>query len=118
LVDLGIFWHPSNDQPFASSTIYIGFLWDLYHHIVSLSQLKVDKYLSAIHLWRKKPTHMLQEALELYVKLMHACAAVKRGRAYLMSLERTIAILQKKPCLPQHPDKSLEQDLIWWSSLL
>jgi hypothetical protein len=61
---------------------------------------------------------MLQEALELYGKLMHACAAVRRGKAYLMNLERTITVLQKKPCLPQHPDKSLEQDLIWWSSLL
>jgi hypothetical protein len=101
-----------------SSTIYIGFLWDLYHHIVSLSQPKVDKYLSAIHSWRKKPTHVLQEALKLYGKLMHACTAVKRGRTYLMSLERTIAVLQKKPCLPQRPDKSHEQDLTWWSNLL
>jgi hypothetical protein len=61
---------------------------------------------------------MLQEALELYGKLIHACAAVKRGRAYLTSLEWTIAVLQKKPLLPQHPDKETGPDLLWWSNLL
>jgi hypothetical protein len=117
-VELGIFWQLNKDQLFTSSTIYIGFLWDLDSHMVSLSQPKVDKYLKAIHTWRKKHTHMLQEALELYGKLIHTCAAIKRGRAYLTSLEWTIAVLQKKPLLPQHPDKETKPDLLWWSNLL
>lgn len=116
--DLGILWQLAKDQPFASSTIYIGFLWDLDRHIVSLSQPKVDKYLMAIHTWRKKPIHVLQEVLELYGKLMHACAAVTRGRAYLTSLERTISVLRLKPLLPQCPDKDVLHDLDWWSELL
>jgi hypothetical protein len=115
---LGIFWQLNKDQLFALSTIYIGFLWDLDIHVVSLSQPKVDKYLKAIHSWRKKHTHVLQEALELYGKLIHACTAIKRGRAYLTSLKQTIAILQKKPLLPQRPDKKTEPDLVWWSDLL
>jgi hypothetical protein len=63
---LGIIWQLEKDQPFAQHTIYIGFLWDLNLHTVSLSPPKVEKYLLAIHTWRKKPTHDLQEALQLY----------------------------------------------------
>jgi hypothetical protein len=115
---LGILWQFSKDQPFAQSTIYIGFHWDLALRIVSLSQPKVSKYLMAIHSWRKKQTHMLQEVLELYSKLMHACAVITRGRAYLTSLERTIAVFRIKPLLPQRPDKEVEHDLNWWSETL
>jgi hypothetical protein len=42
---LGIIWQLEKDQPFAQCTIYIGFLWDLNLHTVSLSPPKVEKYL-------------------------------------------------------------------------
>jgi len=61
---------------------------------------------------------VLQEVLELYGKLMHACAAIMRGRAYLTSLERTIAVFHIKPLLPQRPDKEVKHDLNWWSETL
>lgn len=49
--DLGIIWELHKDQPFASSTVYTGFLWDLKHLVVSLTSAKVDKYMVAIHKW-------------------------------------------------------------------
>jgi hypothetical protein len=57
--DLGIIWKPAKDQPFDTSTLYIGFLWDIELRIVYLSQEKVNKYLLAIHKWRKRSTHVL-----------------------------------------------------------
>jgi hypothetical protein len=75
-IKLGIIWELLKDQPFRSSTIYIGFLWDLEIMIVSLSIGKVDKYLAAIHKCRKRRLHVLRDVQELYGKLLHACAAV------------------------------------------
>ena len=56
---LGIPWEKSKDQPFNSSTIYIGFLWDIANKRVSLSPRKVEKYLSAIQTWLTRTTHCL-----------------------------------------------------------
>jgi hypothetical protein len=110
-VNLGIFWHLNKDQLFASSTIYIGFLWDLYHCIVSLSQPKVDKYLSAIHSWRKKPTHVLQEALKLYGKLMHACAAVKEGEHISRALKEQSPSSRKSLAYPNTQTRASSRTL-------
>jgi hypothetical protein len=60
-ISLGIIWEKLKDQPFASSTIYTGFLWDLKLMIVSLTSAKVNKYLVAIHKWRKWHAHILQD---------------------------------------------------------
>jgi len=76
---LGILWELLKDQLFKSSTIYIGFLWDIKLRIVSLSPEKIEKYLLAIHKWRKRQTHILHDVQKLYGKLLHACSAVPRG---------------------------------------
>ena len=116
--NLGIIWALQKDQPFKSSTIYIGFLWDLNHMTVSLTPEKVDKYLSAIHKWRKRPAHTLQDVQELYGKLLHACSAVPQGRAYLIHLETMLSTCGPRPFTPHQADKLLAQDLDWWSTLL
>jgi hypothetical protein len=116
--ELGILWKEQKDQPFASSTICIGFLWDVKNCMVSLSSPKVCKYLLAIHSWRRRETHMLQDVQELYGKLLHACEVVKQGRAYLTSLESMLGVCTKKPYLPHCPAKDIEANLLWWSELL
>lgn len=116
--DLGLIWERLKDQLFAVSTIYIGFSWNIELRIVSLSSIKVDKYLSAIHKWRKRHAHVLQDVQELYGKLLHACAAAPRGRAYLTSLEEMISYCGKKPFLPHRAGETVENDLTWWSLLL
>jgi len=115
---LGIVWALSKDQPFRSSTIYIGFIWDLKLMVVSLSTEKTDKYLAAIHRWRKRQAHVLQDVQELYGKLLHACSAAPRGRAYLTSLESMLSICGAKPFLPHRAEKHVAEDLDWWTSLL
>lgn len=116
--DLGIVWEIQKDQPFATSTICIGFHWDVMNLVVSLSVSKVSKYLLAIHNWRRRQTHVLQDVRELYGKLLHTCEVVKHGRAYLTSLESMMGICSDKPYLPHRPIKDVEIDLLWWSELL
>ena len=48
---LGVPWHTINvkGQDFNSIVPYIGFIWDLEHHSISLSTKKCLKYLSKVH---------------------------------------------------------------------
>jgi hypothetical protein len=115
---LGIIWEPLKDQPFQPSTVHLGFFWDIKNRSVSLNQAKVDKYLLAIHKWRKRRAHVLQDVQELYGKLLHACEAVPRGRAYLTNLEVMLSLCGKKPFLPHRAGDRVAEDLDWWSALL
>lgn len=76
---LGIPWELSKDQPFSTSTIYIGFEWNLQTLTVSLSPPKVTKYLEAITSWHKHDRHVLQDVQSLYGKLLHTCAVIPQG---------------------------------------
>ena len=49
--DLGIPLETSKDQPFAASTIYIGFVWNLDRQTVALSPTKTAKYTNEINEW-------------------------------------------------------------------
>jgi hypothetical protein len=97
---LGIPWERSKDQPFDSSTIYIGFKWDLDECIVSLAPTKVEKYLDAIREWSNKSAHVLKDVQTLYGKLLHASAAIPRGRTYLTGLEWMVRLCIDKPFMP------------------
>ena len=115
---LGIPSEKSKDQPFSSSTIYIGFLWDIVGKRVFLSPRKVEKYLAVIQAWLTRATHVLQDIRKLYGKLLHACSAMPRGRAYLTGFEHMLATCGKKPFMPHHPDKAISNDLAWWIKAL
>jgi hypothetical protein len=117
-VDLGIVWEKEKDQPFAPSTICIGFIWDVENRVVSLSPHKISKYLLAIHKWRLREVHVLQDVRALYGKLLHACEVAKHGRAYLTSLENMLRLCGTQPHLPHRPSKGINEDLDWWSNLL
>ena len=45
---LGIPWESSKDIPFIDSTTFIGFVWDLTSHTVTLTEAKQQKYLTTI----------------------------------------------------------------------
>lgn len=115
---LGIPWEASKDQPFSSRVDYIGFTWDLETRTVSLSEKKVAKYLQAINEWRARATHTREDVEKLYGKLLHACAAIPMGRAFLTGFERMLKVSADKPFLPHRPDKTIASDLEWWGSML
>lgn len=116
--ELGVPWELAKDQPFAATTIYIGFLWDLDAKTMQLSAEKTAKYLRAIDEWRVSRTHSSQQTESLYGKLLHACLVVPSGRAYLTTLESMLAVAARNPHLERHDDKRLEADLCWWKHRL
>jgi hypothetical protein len=63
---LGILWDHSKDQPFQSSTVYIGFHWDLSTFQVSLGTSKKDKYCRAILEWKTHSSHIHNDVEKLY----------------------------------------------------
>ena len=115
---LGIPWEQSKDQPFDTSTVYIGFKWDLENQTVSLASGKVDKYLRTIHKWNKHCTHILKDVQLLYGKLLHAASVIPRGWAYLTGLERMLSLCSNRPFMPHHPVKTIANDLLWWIECL
>ena len=68
---LGIPWEVSKDRPFANSTTYIGFNWDIKTFQVSLADVKKEKYLRETEDLFMRPTHTLEEVKKLYGKLLH-----------------------------------------------
>ena len=112
---LGIPWERSKDLPFASSTTYIGFKWDLEDISVSLSPEKRLKYADAIRDWLLCPKHDLLDVQKLYSKLLHACLVVPAGRAYLTSLEAMLGLCMPHPFTLYPPVKGSLGDLAWWS---
>ena len=90
---LGIPWEISNDRPFASSTTYIGYNWDIETYQVSLATTKREKYLEVMQLWLKQLMHTLKDVKKLHGKLLHTCLVLPMGWAYLTELERMLVIL-------------------------
>jgi len=111
---LGIPWETSKDQPFGSTTTYIGFVWDLQDRTVRLSPGKVVKYLALIKEWQSRATHRLEDIQKLYGKLLHTASLIPAGRAYLTGLEHMLAVCTKKPFMLHRPDKAIHEELMWW----
>lgn len=115
---LGIPWERSKDLPFASSTTYIGFLWDLNSLRVSLSPEKRKKYAISIDEWLLRSTHDLNHVQKLHGRLMHACLVLPAGRAYLTGLESMLKLCNPHPFRRFRPTKGISEDLAWWSTKL
>lgn len=116
--ELALPWKVSKTTPFATSVVYLGFLWDIDHRTVALPDQKKTKYKEAIRLWSKSPVHTLRDVETLYGKLMHASHVSPEGRAYLTGLEAMLSIFGDSPDCPRHAPKSVRPDLAWWDSKL
>jgi len=116
--ELGIPWETKKDIPFQSRVPFIGLLWDLDNHTVSITDSKRSKYLSAISEWESKLKHILKEVQRLYGKLLHACLVIPEGQAYLTRLEAFMSLFHNSPLIPRHTPKHTSDDLHWWKSKL
>ena len=115
---LGIPWEREKDMPFARSTTYIGFVWDLATMRVSLPSKKKTKYLAAIQDWTDSKTHVLNDVEKLYGKLLHTCSIIPRGRAFLTELEAMLGLFDSNPFRPISSPKLLADNLNWWTNIL
>ena len=113
--NLGIPWERSKDLPFASSTSYIGFVWDLESLTVSLSPEKRQKYSLSIEDWLQRTKHNLNDVQKIYGRLMHACLVLPAGRAYLTGLEAMLSICGSHAFVLYSPVKGVSDDLAWWA---
>ena len=111
---LGIPWEVLKDRPFANSTAYISFNWDIETFQVLLADTKKEKYLRATEDWLTRPTHTLKEVEKLYGKLLHVSLVSPMGQAFLTELERMLGIFHHSPLLPWSSPKGLPADLEWW----
>lgn len=113
---LGLPWSVEKDIPFSSKPTYIGFQWDLSSRRVSLTTKKREKYIEATQEWLNNSTgtYTLNEAEQLYGKLLHASQVLPPGRAYLTGLETFLSIARDRPYVRRHPPKRTRQELLWW----
>ena len=112
---LGIPWEPSKDIPFSYTSTFIGFMWDLDKHTVTLAEPKRHKSLAALQEWASKRAHNLHEAQMLLSKLTHASQIFPKGCPYLTNLETMLTIFGPKPFIPHMPPKGSQDDITWWT---
>jgi hypothetical protein len=116
--ELGIPWERSKDVPFGQSAKYIGFTWNMSTLQVSLGTEKKEKYHQAIQEWQARLSHTLKDVEKLYGKLLHTCAIIPSGRAFLTGLEAMLTICHDRPFVPHSANKGISGDLEWWVSVL
>jgi hypothetical protein len=110
---LGIVWEPSKMIPFGSSFPYLGFIWSLKDHTVTVPERKKVKYLAAIEKWERNPTHPLLKVQQLHGKLLHVTLVVLAGRAYLTTLKAMLGVFHNCPFIPRTPPRQTTDDLRW-----
>ena len=114
---LGLPWKVEKSTNFSSSVLYLGFIWNLDLHSITLPTSKQQKYLSSIQNWCAATFHSLNELQRLYGQLLHVCLLIPRGRAYLASLEKQLSIYNKRPHCQHRSSKQILVDLQWWLTL-
>lgn len=116
---LGIPWEREKDQIWSSVVTFTGFVWDLEHKTVTLTEKKRQKYLEALKDWQGSRTHNLKELQKLYGKLLHSALVIKSGRAYLTNLEKMLGTFQNEPPFKRKtPPRGTIDDILWWQHTL
>ncbi len=93
-------------------------MWNLEARSISLLPQKREKYITAIQNWLATNVHILSDVESLYGKLLHVCRVIPKGRAYLTSLKKFLAVSNDHPFLPRRAPRGTEFNLNWWLSQL
>jgi hypothetical protein len=118
--DLGIVFAPDKDVPFAPYTTFTGLNFGFSSKDVGLPEEKRKKYEDALRIFLTRPVVQLKDVQSIYGKLLHACAVVPEGRAYLTGLEAFIGTFDKsKRFTTKHLSRTARTDLDgWWRRTL
>lgn len=118
---LGVPWHPLKWRDFASLFIYLGLLWDLISHTVTLPNEKREKYLRKL---TSLLSHLaaggrisLKDAMSINGTLSHVTFVIPRGRSYLGNLSTFISSFPSR-FSSRYPPPSVVSDLKWWFNTL
>ena len=114
--DLGIPWGADKCIDHAFQAVYLGFLWDLEAHTVSLPEDKRLKYRatlsSVFHLIRTKKAHR-RHIQSINGTLTHVTFVYPHGRAYLNSLLAFVSAFDNSEPLAA-PPATVISDMRWW----
>lgn len=118
---LGVPWHAKKWSDFASTVIYLGFIWDLRNRTVSLQNDKRLKYLSKvstfIDLLKSNARVDKKSVQSVNGTLAHICFVHPSGRAYLPGLSAFAASFESEH-KPRWAPRSLLSDMEFWMSFL
>jgi len=84
--ELGWPWAPAKFVDFATSFLYIGFLWDLAEKKVELPEKKKKKYITRLAPWTLGSLHTVKDTEQIIGTLNHICLVIPEGRSRLVSL--------------------------------
>lgn len=118
---LGVPWHPLKWRDFATLFIYLGLLWDLVSHTVTLPNEKREKYLhklaDVLSRLASGGRVSLKEAMSINGTLSHVTFVIPRGRSYLCNLSSFISTFSSR-FSSRYPPPSVVSDLKWWFNIL
>jgi len=113
-------WHPSKWNDFSSTPVYLGLVWDLVKHTVSLAETKREKYLAKVTDFLRDHTTsriMKKRAMSILGTLSHVTVVHQNGRSYLSALSAFISTFTND-FVPRYPSSAVLKDLEWWISTL
>jgi hypothetical protein len=119
---LGVPWHPDKGDPFFSSlSVFIGMLWDLNSHRVSLPEKKRLKFLRRVDDFLSNfegKQCRLRDVERIHGSLCYISFIYQSGRSRLPSLSNFASSFHGNEFIPRYPPRSLMSDLKWWSGVL
>lgn len=118
IASLHVPWHEAKGDPeFLFVQTYIGFLWDLPNHSVSLPPAKLVKFRERVRIFldcydgHRVP---LREVDKIHGSLCHVSFVYTDGRSYLASLSNFAASFNGNEHSTRYPPRSMLTDLRWW----
>jgi len=118
---LGMLWHPIwvKGEDFASSVIYVGFLWNLRDHMVTLLDKNQLKYLGKVQAFQSnakaKVSH--KDVMAIHGTLQHITFVYRQGHSSLPPFSSFIAKFPNDFACHHFP-RSVIEALTWWEAIL
>jgi hypothetical protein len=122
ILPLQVPWHDSKGDPtFLFVQVYIGFLWNLPNHTVSLPPDKLSKFRERVRTFLNQyEGHqcLLREVDHIHGSLCHISFVYTDGRSRLPSLSNFAASFKGNEHIRRYAPKSMISDLRWWLNTL
>jgi hypothetical protein len=118
--DLGIVFASDKDVPFGPRAPFTGLDFGFASKDVGLPETKRSKYQLALDTFLDRTAVALKDVQSIYGKLLHTCAVVPEGRAYLTGLESFIGSFDdERPFSTRHLPRIARAELdVWWRRTL
>jgi hypothetical protein len=118
--DLGVVFASDKDVPFGPCAPFTGLDFGFSSKDVGLPENKRDKYLCTLDTFLNQKAVTLKDVQSIYGKLLHTCAVVPEGRAYLTGLKSFISLFDdKRPFSTWHLSRVARAEPNgWWRHTL